>query len=145
MSSTYVLLVGLPLPSSHAAPDFITLPGRYITELPPSSGLGSTVVQVWVVRSSTLVGITSSDEATCRTRPSGSTNMCGYCVGIAVFAPGSCVQVFATGSYTSGVCATHVLQVVCPATARTRPSARVMTVGYQRSTAICASSDHVCV
>src|SRR6185369_15276464 len=130
MSSKYVAFVGLPLPSSQAAPDFITLPGRYITELPPSSGLGSIVVHVCVVRSSTRVGITSSDEATCTTRPSGSTNMCGYCVGIAVLAPGSWVHVFATGSYTSGICATHVLHVVWPPAARTRPSPRVMTVGY---------------
>ena len=41
--------------------------------------------------------------------------------------------------------ATQFEHVVCPATASTRPSPKVMTVGYQRSDDICASADQVCV
>src|SRR5262249_9232735 len=58
-------------------PVFTTLPGRYIAELPPSTATGSTTDQVCVARSSTWLTMASSAVLAARTRPSGSTNICG--------------------------------------------------------------------
>ena len=82
MSSTKVVRPTLAVPSLQAEPAFMILPGEYMTELPPSRGLGSTVVIVFALRSMTCVGTTSSEEPAWMARPSGSTNMCGYWVGL---------------------------------------------------------------
>ena len=56
-------------------PDFNTFPGRYMAELPPSTGVGSTIDHVWVATLRTRVTMASSAVAAARTRPSGRTNM----------------------------------------------------------------------
>src|ERR1043165_4624975 len=58
-------------------PDFMILPGAYITELPPSTAFGSTTDQVCVEMSSTRLTIGASVVAAASTRPSPSTNLCG--------------------------------------------------------------------
>src|SRR4051794_2539850 len=51
----------------------------------------------------------------------------------------NCVQVLVAGLYSSGISPMHVKQVVEPPTTSTRPSERVVAVGYQRGKAIGAS------
>src|SRR6266852_2848331 len=46
------------------------------------------------------------------------------------------VQVLVVGSYTSGMSPLHVKHVVAPDTTSTRPSGRVVAVGYQRGKAM---------
>src|SRR3954469_10428465 len=79
MSSTNVVAVdGITgWSGSTERPDFMILPGAYITELPPSTAVGSTTDQVWVAMSSTRLTIGASVVAAASTRPSASTNMCG--------------------------------------------------------------------
>src|SRR5262249_15259291 len=120
------------------------LPGAYMTALPPSRGFGSTVVNVFAPTSMTCVVVISLEAPAWIARPSGSTNMNGYMYGSVDCAPVSDVQTLAAGSYPAGVAAVQVPQVVTPATARTRPSPRVMTVGYHRSSDIWAKGDQAC-
>ena len=99
MSSTYVVAAAraVDTPTSAAVPDFITLPGWYITALCPSNTRESTTLHVCVDRFSTRVGIAVLDAPAARTRPSGSTNMCGYS-GNVRFALVSSVQLSVSGS-----------------------------------------------
>src|SRR5690348_11775915 len=55
------------------------------------------------------------------------------------------VQVFVFGSYTSGTCTRSVEDVFAPEVTSTRPSARVVAVGYQRGWCIGARVCHVSV
>src|SRR5262245_11105509 len=59
-------------------PDLTTFPGRYMAALAPSYATGSTVVHLEVLRSSTCEAIIPSEAPAASTRPSGSTNICGY-------------------------------------------------------------------
>src|SRR5439155_23060532 len=79
MSSTYVVATdGAPGRSgSRPLPDFMILPGVYMTELPASSTAGSTVVHVCVARSSAYVGIARLFAPVTRILPSGRTKSCG--------------------------------------------------------------------
>src|SRR5262245_15974721 len=94
MSITYVVAPTLACPSSHTEPVFMTLPGAYMTELPPSRGLGSTVLIELPLTSMTFDATSSSEEPATNTRPSESWNACGYCVGLEDWAPVSFDQVF---------------------------------------------------
>ncbi len=80
MSRTYaVLTAGMGGAStSPGVPDLRTCPGRYMTALPPGTGTGSIMVQVWVARSRAWVVVLASSEPAYSTRPSGSWNMYGY-------------------------------------------------------------------
>src|SRR6266550_7922007 len=60
-------------------------------------------------------------------------------------APVSRVQVPVAGSNTSGTVALQLLQFTSPASASMRPSGKLVTVGYQRATAILAPDFQVCV
>src|SRR5713101_9362672 len=55
------------------------------------------------------------------------------------------VQVLVVGSYTSGMSPMHVKHVVDPDTTSTRPSGRVVAVGYHRGNAIGARAPQVLV
>src|SRR5262245_6414002 len=55
------------------------------------------------------------------------------------------VQVLVAGVYSSGISPMHVKQVVEPPTTSTRPSERVVAVGYQRGKAMEASEVQVFV
>src|SRR4051794_13846353 len=83
-------------PTSEEDPDFIILPSSYITAEWPSLGIGSTVVQVFVVRSRTRVSVAWRVTPASSTLPSGSTNMSGYRF-TAHEALGNAVQVFSVG------------------------------------------------
>src|SRR2546425_12994234 len=81
MSSTYAVFregSGAIRLGAPGLPAFNTTPGRYMTELPPGTTTGSMVVHVCVARSSARVTTVASEALAYRTRPSGSTNMCGY-------------------------------------------------------------------
>ena len=69
----------------------------YITELCPSTTIGSTTVQVCALMSRTCVGMAASKDPVARTRPSGRTKRCGYS-GSAFEAPESCDQALSAGS-----------------------------------------------
>src|SRR3989442_12423807 len=58
-------------------PAFSTLPGRYITALPPSTAAGSTTVHGWLWRSSTRLTIGYSAVLAPSTGPFRSTKMGG--------------------------------------------------------------------
>jgi hypothetical protein len=147
MSNTYAVFsegaVGIRL-GAPGLPVFRITPGRYIAELPPGTALGSIIVQVWVPRSSAWVGTTPVVALAYRIRPSGRTNIWGYS-GMLSWALPNWVQVLVVGSYTSGTSPMHVIHVVDPDTTSTRPSARVVAVGYHRGKAIGEAGLHVFV
>src|SRR6478672_5107301 len=80
VSSTYVVAFdGVAPPLSAGAdryelPAFMNLPGWYITPLPASSSVGSTIDHVCVATSSAYVGIFDSSDPVTITRPSGCWN-----------------------------------------------------------------------
>ncbi len=73
VSRTYVVFEDGPTPwLSVALPALMILPGKYMEELPPSTMLGSSTDQVFVLRSRTSVTTANSDPPTWMTLPSGS-------------------------------------------------------------------------
>src|SRR5262245_56967986 len=60
-------------------------------------------------------------------------------------APLSCVHVLVVGLYNSGMSPRQVEQVVDPDTTSTRPSGRVVAVGYHRGNAMGAKAPQVLV
>src|SRR5262245_56899044 len=121
MSMTYVVAAAwaVDTPTSAAVPDFMILPGAYITALWASNLCAlSTLVHVCAATSSTVETIASREALDTNTRPSGSTNVCGYSgrlFGV------SWVHVFVVESYTSGVATMHVSQLSEPDMTRKRP------------------------
>src|SRR5258707_10312809 len=79
MSITYVVATAGTVGVSvcHPRPDFMILPGVYITALPACTAIGSTVVQVLVAMSSADVGISNRFDPATSIRPSGRTKTCG--------------------------------------------------------------------
>src|SRR3954465_14825613 len=98
MSSTYVVTdEGRVVPSVVAdVPLFITLPGAYITALPPSTAPGSMVVHCCVATSRMRVGASRSLAPAISTLPFGSTKLYAY-QGNARRAAVSCVHEFVAG------------------------------------------------
>ena len=86
---------------SPRVPDFITLPGAYITALPPVKRLSPTAVQRWAFTSSRQVMVLPAPFTTpgpaSNTLPSGRTNMNEY-IALLRAAAASALQVFVLGS-----------------------------------------------
>src|SRR5688572_4655180 len=79
MSRTYVVAAAgaEDTPPRAAVPDFMILPGAYMTALWPSTTFGSTRLQVCVPTVSVRVAVGWATEPAASTRPSGSTNIAG--------------------------------------------------------------------
>src|ERR1700756_341426 len=86
----------LPIPGTEPVPDFMILPGRYITAECPSTTLGSTTLHCIWFKSRTSATAAPLTEPASSTLPSGRTNMNGYS-GTVSGELGNAVQAFVLG------------------------------------------------